>query len=128
MSKPDFPLQPPEIKVTTRPWGDIRFYAHNQPATANVARILPGQRLSLQAHANRSELWVILTEGAEVQLGDEILHPPIWAEIWIPAGVRHRIGSLGGEVRFLEVAFGDWQQADITRYADDYDRPSVGEG
>jgi mannose-1-phosphate guanylyltransferase/mannose-6-phosphate isomerase len=27
----------------------------------------------------------------------------------------------------LEVAFGNWQQADITRYADDYARPESGE-
>jgi len=27
----------------------------------------------------------------------------------------------------LEVAFGNWQQADITRYEDDYQRPDQGE-
>lgn len=128
MPAQDFPFDPPEIQVTTRPWGDIRFYAHNQPATANIARIQPGQRLSLQSHAHRSELWVVLTPGAEVQVGDEIFHPEPFTEFWIPANVRHRIGSIAGEVRFLEVAFGDWQQADITRYADDYDRPAIGEG
>jgi hypothetical protein len=28
----------------------------------------------------------------------------------------------------IEVAFGNWQQADITRFADDFHRPSHGEG
>jgi len=31
------------------------------------------------------------------------------------------------DVRVLEVAFGNWQQADITRYDDDYARPDQGE-
>jgi mannose-1-phosphate guanylyltransferase/mannose-6-phosphate isomerase len=30
-------------------------------------------------------------------------------------------------VRVLEVAFGNWQQGDIERYADDYARPDQGE-
>jgi mannose-1-phosphate guanylyltransferase/mannose-6-phosphate isomerase len=30
-------------------------------------------------------------------------------------------------VRVLEVAFGNWQQSDITRYDDDYARPAQGE-
>jgi mannose-1-phosphate guanylyltransferase/mannose-6-phosphate isomerase len=29
--------------------------------------------------------------------------------------------------RVLEVAFGNWQQEDITRYEDDFDRPEAGE-
>ena len=43
------------------------------------------------------------------------------------AGARHRLGSSGGTVRVLEVAFGNWQQEDIRRYEDDYDRPAEGE-
>jgi mannose-6-phosphate isomerase len=30
-------------------------------------------------------------------------------------------------VRVLEVAFGNWQQADIARYEDDFQRPTQGE-
>jgi mannose-1-phosphate guanylyltransferase/mannose-6-phosphate isomerase len=30
-------------------------------------------------------------------------------------------------VRVLEVAFGNWQQADIVRFDDDYARPEAGE-
>jgi mannose-1-phosphate guanylyltransferase/mannose-6-phosphate isomerase len=35
--------------------------------------------------------------------------------------------SLGAPVRVLEVAFGNWQQADITRFDDDFQRPEQGE-
>jgi len=34
---------------------------------------------------------------------------------------------MGGPVRVLEIAFGNWQQADIQRFADDYSRPVSGE-
>lgn len=53
--------------------------------------------------------------------------PGIMDQIWIPAGAKHRLTSLGSEMRVLEVAFGNWQQEDILRFADDYDRSSQGE-
>ncbi len=48
-------------------------------------------------------------------------------EIWIPAEIKHRLSSAGPEVRVLEIAFGNWQQEDIARYDDDYQRPKQGE-
>jgi mannose-1-phosphate guanylyltransferase/mannose-6-phosphate isomerase len=90
--------------------------------------VQPGRRLSLQAHAGRAELWIVLDEGAQVQVGDETYYPGVGDEFWIAPGEQHRLSSTGPTVRVLEVAFGDWQQADITRYDDDYQRPSSGEG
>ena len=52
--------------------------------------------------------------------------PGIMAEIWIPAGAKHCLTSLGSEVRVPESAFGNWQQEHILRFADDYDRSSQG--
>ena len=86
-----------------------------------------GQRLSLQSHTGRAELWIVLDDGCEVHIGEEILRPKAGDEIWIPANTKHRLASLGPDVRVLEVAFGNWQQADITRYEDDYQRPDQGE-
>lgn len=82
----------------------------------------PGQRLSLQSHRNRSELWIVLSDGCEIQIGEALHYPPAGAELWIPAGTPHRLGSRTREAMVLEVAFGDWQQDDITRYGDDYGR------
>lgn len=33
--------------------------------------VLPGQRLSLQSHSNRAELWVVIDDGAVVQVGED---------------------------------------------------------
>ena len=112
----------PPISHITRPWGSFRQYAHNQPVTVSLMSVGPGQRLSLQSHENRAELWISLDDGALVQVGDDIIEANAGDEIWIPAGEKHRLSSRGGIVRVLEVAFGDWRQDDITRYDDDYDR------
>jgi mannose-1-phosphate guanylyltransferase/mannose-6-phosphate isomerase len=89
--------------------------------------VKPGMRLSLQSHTGRAELWIILDPGAQVQVGDQMYFPVPGEEIWIPANTAHRLSSTGPEVRVLEVAFGNWQQADITRYEDDFQRPAQGE-
>lgn len=121
------PDKKPDIAVVERPWGSFEQYAHNENVTVSLMTVEAGQRLSLQSHSGRAELWVVLDDGGEVQVGEEILHPAAAEEIWIPAGTRHRLGSTGPRVRVLEVAFGDWQQEDITRYDDDYARPEQGE-
>jgi mannose-1-phosphate guanylyltransferase/mannose-6-phosphate isomerase len=121
------PAQKPPVEWVERPWGSFKQYAHNQEVTVSLMTVKPGQRLSLQSHTARAELWIVLDDGAEVQINDELFYPKAGDEIWIPAEGRHRLGSTGPEVRVLEVAFGNWQQADITRYEDDYRRPEQGE-
>lgn len=116
------PPVPPAIGHVDRPWGSFRQYVHNGASTVSLMTVQPGQRLSLQSHARRAELWIVLDPGAIVQVGDAELRPQVGEEIWIPANTRHRLSSAGPAVRVLEVAFGDWQQDDITRYADDYQR------
>lgn len=126
VTKP-IPTEKPEADYVVRPWGSFKQYAHNQEVTVSLMTVSPGQRLSLQSHTGRAELWIVLDDGAAVQVDDEILHPAAGDEIWIPANSRHRLTSTGPTVRVLEVAFGNWQQADITRYDDDYARPAEGE-
>ncbi len=123
----EIPDTTPPIGFVERPWGSFRQYAHNQPVTVSLMTVLPGQRLSLQSHTGRAELWIVLDDGAKVEVGDVVHLPRAGDEIWIPAQERHRLSSTGPTVRVLEVAFGNWQQADITRYADDYARPAEGE-
>ncbi|MBK8049298.1 MAG: phosphomannose isomerase type II C-terminal cupin domain [Anaerolineales bacterium] len=122
VTKP-IPSDLPPIDTVVRPWGSFRQYAHNTDVTVSLMTVKPEHRLSLQAHTGRAELWIVLDEGAEILRGDEILHPHAGEEIWIPANTPHRLGSIGPTVRVLEVAFGNWQQADIVRFDDDYARP-----
>ena len=112
----------PDIKFVSRPWGSFLQYAHNEPVTVSLMTVQPHSRLSLQSHSHRSELWIALDSNAEIQVGDTVFNANEGDEYWIPANIKHRLGAKGNATRVLEVAFGDWQQDDITRYEDDYHR------
>ncbi len=126
VTKP-IPSAQPFVEPVVRPWGSFKQYAFNEDVTVSLMTVAAGQRLSLQSHTGRAELWIMLDDGAEVQVGETVIHPKVGDEVWIPPNTKHRLGSLGANARVLEVAFGNWQQADITRYADDYRRPDQGE-
>jgi mannose-6-phosphate isomerase len=122
VTKP-IPTAKPPVSLVTRPWGSFKQYALNSDCTVSLMAVLPGQRLSLQSHTGRAELWIVIDDGAVVHVGDQERHYKAGDEIWIPANERHRLSCAGDKpVRVLEVAFGNWQQDDITRYADDYAR------
>ena len=127
MSDAAIPAQPSPVRQVVRPWGSFRQYANNEAVTVSLMTVQPNQRLSLQSHTGRAELWIVLDEGAIVQVDEAILRPNAGDEIWIPAHARHRLSSAGPTVRVLEVAFGNWQQDDIVRYEDDFNRPASGE-
>jgi mannose-6-phosphate isomerase len=124
IAKP-IPSRKPDVAFVERPWGNFKQYAHNQECTVSLITVSPNQRLSLQSHTGRAELWIVLDDGAQVQVGKQISAYSAGDEIWIPADEKHRLSCAGTTpVRVLEVAFGNWQQADIIRYADDYQRDS----
>lgn len=119
----EIPGEKPTTGFVERPWGNFKQFAHNMPCTVSLMIVNPGQRLSLQSHTARAELWIILDDGAKVQVGEQIKSCKMGQEIWIPQGERHRLSNPGEEpIRVLEVAFGNWQQDDIRRYEDDYER------
>ncbi len=126
VTKP-IPSSQPPTRRGERPWGSWAQYANNEDSTVTMMTVEPGARLSLQSHTGRAELWIIIDDGAVVEIDDATYHPKPGDELWIPAGAKHRLSSAGPRVRVLEVAFGNWQQPDITRYADDYNRPEHGE-
>ena len=122
LTKP-IPETKPETKLVNRPWGSFRQFANNEDCTVSLMTVLPGQRLSLQSHTGRAELWIVIDDGAIVQVGATIKKYKEGEEIWIPVRERHRLSCQGDQpVRVLEIAFGNWQQEDINRYDDDYTR------
>ena len=125
VTKP-IPAAKPPVAVVERPWGSFKQYVHNSDCTVSLMTVRPGQRLSLQSHTGRAELWIVLDDGAVVQVGEVQHEHRAGDEIWIPANSKHRLGCGGAQpVRVLEVAFGNWQQNDIQRYEDDYRRPGT---
>ena len=128
ITKP-IPERKPPVALVERPWGSFKQYAHNQECTVSLMTVRPGQRLSLQSHTGRAELWIVLDDGALVQVGDEVRTYRAGDEIWIPPSEKHRLTCNAGSplIRVLEVAFGNWQQEDIARYEDDFNRSARGE-
>jgi mannose-1-phosphate guanylyltransferase/mannose-6-phosphate isomerase len=122
VTKP-IPAAKPPVGFVERPWGSFKQYAFNEGCTVSLMTVRPGQRLSLQSHTGRAELWIVLDDGAVVQVGETEQEHRAGDEVWIPANEKHRLSCRGpNPVRVLEVAFGNWQQDDITRYADDFNR------
>ena len=122
------PARKPPVAEVVRPWGSFKQFANNEEVTVSLMTVNPGQRLSLQSHTGRAELWIALDAGARIEVGDEAFEAKAGEEFWIPANAKHRAACAGDKpVRVLEVAFGNWQQEDIRRYEDDFARPEAGE-
>ena len=112
-----------DIRVDERPWGRFTQYAMNRTCTVKVIRVEPGEQLSLQRHRNRDELWVALDEGLEFSIGEDVFAAEVGDPHLVPAGMLHRVRGTGeGGARFLEVAFGEFDEDDIERLDDAYGR------
>lgn len=111
-----------KIKSEERPWGNFIQYVHNENCSVKIITVDPDKRLSKQAHKQRDELWVVLDEGLEVELDDKVLHPKPGDEIFILKNTKHRLLSRGEKGRVLEISFGHFDENDIVRFHDDYDR------
>jgi mannose-6-phosphate isomerase len=105
-----------------RPWGNFRQFTLNQESTVKILTVDPGQTLSLQQHEKRDELWIVLDPGLRVQVGEDVFEPSAGEEIVIMRGSRHRLSSAGPRGRVLEIAFGLFDENDIIRLEDAYNR------
>jgi mannose-6-phosphate isomerase len=117
---------PSSVKVE-KPWGYFEQYTHNLPSTVKIITVSPGGTLSRQYHKKRDELWVVLDPGACVELDGEVLYPQPQEKLFIPRGMVHRLSSSAGEgeVRILEISFGEFDEDDIVRLEDVYGRATM---
>ncbi len=123
-----------QVEHTERPWGwyesiDEASYG----ATGNKVKriqVKPGQRLSLQKHAQRAEHWIVVRGIARITLGNP--DGETWRELDLKPGQHcdiavgqvHRLANLGSEpVEIIEVQLGSYLgEDDITRLQDDFGR------
>lgn len=108
--------------VDDRPWGRFRRYTCDEPSTVKLITVEAGRPLSLQRHVHRDELWVVLDDGLVVQVGDEVHTAVAGEEFFIPRGTVHRVTGGDAAGRFVEICFGDFDEDDIERLADEYGR------
>jgi len=107
-----------------RPWGE--YWVLEDAATHKVKRIVvnPGQRLSLQYHHHRAEVWTIVSGTGTVTINNEVKDYETGQVAQIALGAYHRIENKTNEpVIFIEVQYGNYfGEDDIVRIEDDYNR------
>jgi len=109
--------------VDFRPWGKFTRYTLNQKSTVKIIEVKPRERLSVQRHKDRDELWVPLDDGLSALIGEETIRMIPDREYFIPKGTIHSIENLSiSHCRFLEIAFGHFDEDDIERLEDKYGR------
>lgn len=111
------------VFVSERPWGRFQQFVANEAVTVKIITVDPGQRLSLQTHGRRDEMWQVLDVPLDVQVDDRTWAAQPGERVWVPKGCRHRMANSGNQPgRILEIAFGHFDEDDIERIQDDYDR------
>lgn len=107
-----------------RPWGRFIQYAQNQECTVKIIEINPEQQLSKQTHKYRDEYWISLDDGLEIHINGEEIPFPRGSEFYIPRGAIHSVKNTSfiQAGRFLEIAFGIFEETDIVRLEDKYGR------
>ena len=80
-----------------------------------------GEKLSLQSHKNRFEIWIVLSGRIEVIKGNLPLLLKEGEFLKINKKEKHRITGLK-DSWILEVDFGQMRENDIIRFKDDYGR------
>lgn len=109
-------------RLVNKPWGEFRQFTLNQQTTVKTLTVNPGEILSLQTHTTREEYWYVLEGHPQITLGDEIFDAEPQQEIFVKQGMKHRIAAPHGKVVILEIAYGHFDEEDIVRLEDKYNR------
>lgn len=111
-----------EVYSESRPWGSFEKFHENKPCTVKLIQVNAHSRLSLQYHNNRSEFWKVLKGTAVVELDGRTVILTEGETLTIPRQARHRLGALDSDCMILEIAYGRFDERDIVRIKDDYQR------
>ncbi|MGM0443848.1 MAG: phosphomannose isomerase type II C-terminal cupin domain [Fibrobacterota bacterium] len=112
------------MKTFKRPWGTYTILEDTASYKLKRINVDPGQRLSLQSHARRDELWTIVAGAGEVTLDGLTIDVSYGKTVDIHRGQKHRIANTGSTALiFIEVQTGEYfGEDDIVRYDDDFGR------
>ncbi len=111
-----------EYHKEVRPWGEFERFTLNEPCTVKLITIKPNQALSLQQHDHRDEEWRILRGSGSVTVEENVTGVRPGDEFFVGRGKAHRIAAGPEGLQVLEIAFGDFDEADIIRFSDKYGR------
>jgi mannose-6-phosphate isomerase len=114
-----------KIYSESRPWGRFEKFHENKSCTVKLIYVNANSRLSLQYHKKRSEFWKVIKGTAMVEIDEKTIILGEGETITIPRQARHRVRALESECIILEIAYGRFDENDIVRIEDDYQRVSM---
>jgi len=108
----------------TRPWGSWHVVDTGPGFVVKRIEVKPGQRLSLQYHEHRAEIWTVVSGVGIAEIDAERRNIQSGDVVKIPELARHRLQNAGHEpLVIIEVQQGQiLDEEDIIRLADDYRR------
>ena len=105
-----------------RPWGNFERFTLNEKTTVKIITVNASEELSLQTHEHRDEFWRVLKGSGIADVGEKVMEAREGDAFFIPRNTRHRAEGGPGGLTFLEIAFGEFDEHDEERLADDYNR------
>ncbi|MFZ2621059.1 MAG: phosphomannose isomerase type II C-terminal cupin domain [Minisyncoccia bacterium] len=108
--------------TTKRPWGSFTCFTNNEPSTVKLLYVNQGERLSLQYHNQREEFWKVMKGSPDIVIGDKTFNATEGEEFSIKVKSNHRISAPKGDVIILEISKGQFDEDDIVRLEDKYNR------
>ena len=114
-----------KIYSESRPWGRFEKFHENKSCTVKLIYVNANSRLSLQYHKKRSEFWKVIKGTAMVEIDEKRIVLGEGETITIPRQAKHRVLALGSECIILEISYGKFDENDIVRLEDDYQRATM---
>lgn len=111
-----------KIYEEERPWGLFRRFTNNLPSTVKILTVNPNEELSLQSHNKREEFWRVIKGNGIFEIADKKYIVEEGVENYVPAKAKHKMKAGSDGMQVLEIALGDFDEADIIRYEDKYGR------
>jgi len=111
-----------QYEKDVRPWGSFERFTLNEVSTVKLITVSPGEAFSLQTHEHRAEFWRILHGSGTVVVGTSTHEASVGDSFFIPEKTPHRAEAADAGLVFLEIAFGQFAEEDITRLSDRYGR------
>lgn len=113
-----------EHLTVQRPWGSYTVLEEGPGFKVKRVTVLPGGRLSLQLHRQRSEHWVVIAGVARVTCGERMFDLQAGQSTAVPVETKHRLENPGQDIlHIIEVQNGPYLgEDDIVRFQDDYGR------
>lgn len=112
-----------------RPWGSFEVLAEfktadNQDVVIKKITVSAGKKLSYQTHQSRAEYWTVAEGRGQAILNDQTINLEAGSTLQIPKTAKHRISNTQsqGDLVFVEVAVGVFDENDIERLEDDFGR------